>query len=48
MLTAGQDSSEGDDDNWLEHTWTYLEGDTVRPDAKAVDTSIWEPKPRTY
>ena len=26
----------------------YLEGNTVRIDYKAVDTSIWEPKPRTY
>jgi succinate dehydrogenase / fumarate reductase flavoprotein subunit len=40
--------SERDDDNWLKHTLAYLEGDTVRLDYKAVDTSIWEPKPRTY
>jgi succinate dehydrogenase / fumarate reductase flavoprotein subunit len=43
-----EDFSERDDDNWLKHTLAYLEGDTVRLDAKAVDTSIWEPKPRTY
>jgi succinate dehydrogenase / fumarate reductase flavoprotein subunit len=37
-----------DDDHWLKHTLAYLEGDAVRLDDKAVDTSIWEPKPRTY
>jgi succinate dehydrogenase / fumarate reductase flavoprotein subunit len=43
-----EDFPERDDDNWLEHTLAYLEGDTVRLEQKAVDTSIWEPKPRTY
>ena len=43
-----EDFSERDDDNWLKHSLAYLEGDTVRLDTKAVDTSIWEPKPRTY
>jgi succinate dehydrogenase / fumarate reductase flavoprotein subunit len=43
-----EDFSERDDDNWLKHSLAYLEGDTVRLDYKAVDTSIWEPKPRTY
>jgi succinate dehydrogenase / fumarate reductase flavoprotein subunit len=43
-----EDFPERDDDNWLKHTLAYLEGDTVRLDDKAVDTSIWEPKPRTY
>jgi succinate dehydrogenase / fumarate reductase flavoprotein subunit len=43
-----EDFSERDDDNWLKHSLSYLEGDTVRLDHKAVDTSIWEPKPRTY
>jgi len=37
-----------DDDNWLKHSLAYLEDDAVRLDEKAVDTSIWEPKPRTY
>jgi succinate dehydrogenase / fumarate reductase flavoprotein subunit len=37
-----------DDDNWLKHTLAYLEGDSVRIDYKPVDTSIWQPKPRTY
>ena len=37
-----------DDDRWLKHTLAYLEGDRVRIDFKAVDTSIWKPKPRTY
>jgi succinate dehydrogenase / fumarate reductase flavoprotein subunit len=43
-----EDFTERDDDNWLKHTLAYLEGDTVHIDYKAVDTSIWEPKPRTY
>ena len=43
-----EDFAERDDDNWLKHTLAYLEGDTVRIDHKAVDISIWEPKPRTY
>ena len=43
-----EDFPERDDDNWLKHSLAYLEDDTVRMDAKAVDTSIWEPKPRSY
>lgn len=43
-----EDFAERDDENWLKHSLAYLEGDTVRFDYKAVDTSIWEPKPRTY
>lgn len=43
-----EDFAERDDANWLKHSLATLEGDTVRLDYKAVDTSIWEPKPRTY
>ena len=43
-----EDFKERDDDNWLKHTLSYLEEDKVRLDHKAVDTSIWKPKPRTY
>jgi succinate dehydrogenase / fumarate reductase flavoprotein subunit len=43
-----EDYPERDDENWLKHSLTYLEGDTVRIDYKPVDISIWEPKPRTY
>ena len=43
-----EDYPERDDDQWLKHTLAYLEGDAVRIDYKPVDTSIWEPKPRTY
>ena len=43
-----EDYPERDDDNWLKHSLAYLEDDTVRIDRKAVDTSIWKPKPRTY
>ena len=43
-----EDYPERDDPNWLKHTLTSLENGDVRIDYKAVDTSIWEPKPRTY
>ena len=43
-----EDFKERDDDIWLKHSLAYLEGDTVRFDYKPVDTSIWQPKPRTY
>jgi succinate dehydrogenase / fumarate reductase flavoprotein subunit len=43
-----EDYPERDDENWLKHSLTYLEGSTVRIDYKPVDISIWEPKPRTY
>jgi len=43
-----EDFPERDDAAWLKHTLAYLEGDTVRLTYKAVDTSLWPPKPRTY
>jgi len=43
-----EDFPDRDDDNWLKHSLAYLDNDTVRIGYKAVDTSIWEPKPRTY
>ncbi|MFW5684766.1 MAG: succinate dehydrogenase flavoprotein subunit [Spirochaetota bacterium] len=43
-----EDFPDRDDPNWLKHTLATLDGDTVRIDYKDVDTSIWEPKPRTY
>jgi len=43
-----EDYPERDDDNWLKHTLASLDGDTVSIDYKPVDTSIWEPKPRSY
>ncbi len=43
-----EDFPERDDTNWLKHSLAYLEDDAVRLDHKAVDTSIWEPKARTY
>jgi succinate dehydrogenase / fumarate reductase flavoprotein subunit len=45
---AREDYPQREDDRWLKHTLAYLEGDTVRLDYKAVDTSVWEPKPRAY
>ena len=43
-----EDYTERDDDNFLKHSLSYLEEDSVRLEYKDVDTSIWEPKPRTY
>ena len=43
-----EDFPDRDDDNWLKHSLAYLNGDTVRIEYKTVDTSGWEPKPRTY
>lgn len=43
-----EDYPQRDDNNWLKHSLAYLEKDSVRLDYKPVDTSIWEPKPRTY
>jgi succinate dehydrogenase / fumarate reductase flavoprotein subunit len=43
-----EDFPDRDDDKWLKHSLAYLAGDTVRIEYKTVDTSIWEPKPRTY
>jgi succinate dehydrogenase / fumarate reductase flavoprotein subunit len=43
-----EDYPERDDDSWLKHTLASLDGDTVTIDYKPVDTSIWEPKPRSY
>jgi succinate dehydrogenase / fumarate reductase flavoprotein subunit len=43
-----EDYPERDDENWLKHSLTYLEGNSVRIDYKPVDISLWEPKPRTY
>jgi succinate dehydrogenase / fumarate reductase flavoprotein subunit len=43
-----EDFPDRDDVNWLKHSLAHLNGDTVRMEYKMVDTSIWEPKPRTY
>ena len=43
-----EDFPDRDDDNWLKHSLAYLNGDSVRIEYKKVDTSVWEPKPRTY
>ena len=43
-----EDYDQRDDENWLKHSLAYLEGDGVRLDYKPVDTSLWEPKARTY
>ena len=43
-----EDYPERDDADWLKHTLAYLSDDGVKLDYKEVDTSIWEPKPRSY
>lgn len=43
-----EDFPERDDEQWLKHSLAHLAGDQVRLSYKSVDTSIWEPKPRTY
>jgi len=43
-----EDYPERDDPNWLKHTMAVLDGDQVLIDYKPVDTSVWEPKVRTY
>jgi len=42
------DYTERDDDRWLKHTLARIEDGEVHIAYKPVDTSIWEPKPRTY
>lgn len=43
-----EDYPERDDENWLKHTLSKIDGDTVSLDSKPVDLSRWEPKPRVY
>lgn len=43
-----EDFPDRDDDAFLGHSLAYLENESVRLTYKEVDTSIWEPKPRTY
>jgi len=45
---AREDFPERDDIAYLKHTLAWLDDVTVRLDAKPVDLSIWEPKPREY
>lgn len=45
---AREDFPERDDSKYLKHTLGWLEDKSVRLDAKSVDLSIWEPKPREY
>ena len=43
-----EDYPDRNDADWLKHTLARLIDDRVDISYKAVDTSIWEPKPRTY
>ncbi|MHC4701216.1 MAG: succinate dehydrogenase flavoprotein subunit [Planctomycetota bacterium] len=45
---AREDFPDRDDDNYLKHTLGRFEDGSVRLDARPVDLSIWEPKPRRY
>ncbi len=43
-----RDYPERDDGRWLKHSLAYLDENGVSIRFEDVDTSIWEPKPRTY
>ncbi|HKK99322.1 MAG TPA: succinate dehydrogenase flavoprotein subunit [Desulfotignum sp.] len=43
-----EDFPERDDETWLQHTLAFLDENRVNLAYKPVDTSIWDPKPRTY
>ncbi len=43
-----EDFPDRNDADWLKHSMTFLEGDRVRHEYKAVDITKWEPKPRKY
>ncbi|MCP4691227.1 MAG: succinate dehydrogenase flavoprotein subunit [Desulfobacterales bacterium] len=43
-----EDFPERNDAEWLKHSMTFLEGDEVRQEYKAVDITKWQPKPRKY
>lgn len=43
-----EDFPERDDENWLKHTLSLVEGNEVKLSSKPVDLSRWEPKPRVY
>ena len=43
-----EDFPDRNDDDWLKHTLATLDGDHINLSYKPVDTSIWDPKPRTY
>lgn len=45
---AREDYPHRDDEHWLKHTLAWLDGSSVRLSSKAVDLSIWKPKPRAY
>ncbi len=43
-----EDFPERDDENWLKHSLSLIDGDRVTLGSKDVDVSRWEPKPRIY
>jgi succinate dehydrogenase / fumarate reductase flavoprotein subunit len=45
---AREDYPERDDEQWLKHTLTWLDGEETRIGDRPVDISRWEPKPRAY
>jgi len=45
---AREDFPDRDDENYMKHTLAWLDGRSVRLASKAVDLSIWKPKPRVY
>jgi succinate dehydrogenase / fumarate reductase flavoprotein subunit len=45
---AREDYPNRDDEHWMQHTLAWLDGTSIRLGSKAVDLSIWKPKPRVY
>lgn len=43
-----EDFPDRNDDEWLKHTLSWLEGNSVKIGYKPVDISRWKPKPRKY
>jgi succinate dehydrogenase / fumarate reductase flavoprotein subunit len=45
---AREDFPRRDDEKYLAHTLARLDGDEIHFESKAVDLSVWKPKPREY
>jgi len=43
-----EDFPNRNDDEWLKHTLSWLDGDSIKIGYKPVDISRWKPKPRKY
>lgn len=43
-----EDYPERNDNEWLKHTFSWLDKDNIKIGYKTVDISRWKPKPRKY